>query len=114
MHVIKHTSLFVFHISYYSYIGGMNYAEVEEGWRCCRRNSEAGREGSDQLHLVRLKQLRLVVSSAPLMRWVQMIDGDVCESSLLSEVWWVGVLLHPQQSKLGHHGRIVDFWSCVR
>ena len=88
--------------------------EVEEGWRCCRRNSEAGREGSDQLHLVRLKQLRLVVSYAPLMRWVQMIDGDVGESALLSEVWWVGVLLRPRQSKLGHHGRIVDFWSCVR
>jgi hypothetical protein len=31
-----------------------------------------------------------VVSSAPLMRWVQMIDGDVGESALLSEVWWVG------------------------
>jgi hypothetical protein len=55
-----------------------------------------------------------VVSFAPLMRSVQVIDGDVGESALLSEVWWVGVLLRPRQSKLGHHGRIVDFWSCVR
>jgi hypothetical protein len=68
----------------------MSYAEVEEGWRCFRRSTEAEREGlSGQLHLVRLKQLWLVVSSALLIRWVQMIDGDMGEGDLQSEVWWV-------------------------
>jgi hypothetical protein len=28
--------------------------------------------------------------------WVQVIDGDVDEGAILSEVWWVGTLLRPQ------------------
>jgi hypothetical protein len=49
------------------------------------------------------------MSSASLMQWVKAIDGHICKDPLLSEVWWVGVLLwpQPQPSKLGlDHGRV--------
>jgi hypothetical protein len=47
------------------------------------------------------------MSSASLMRWVQVIDGHICKGPLLSEVWRVGVLQQPQPSKLGlDHGRV--------
>ena len=51
--------------------------------------------------------------SAPLMQWVQMIDGHVGEGPMESEVRLVPVLLEPQQTKLGldTHGRVVDFMS---
>jgi hypothetical protein len=46
------------------------------------------------------------------MQWVQMIDGRVGEGPMESEVRLVPVLLEPQQTKLGHHGRVGFFDSC--
>jgi hypothetical protein len=54
--------------------------------------------------------------SAPLMQWVQMIDGHVGEGPMESEVRLVPVLLEPQQTKLGHHGRVgfFELWRSER
>jgi hypothetical protein len=45
------------------------------------------------------------VSSRVSVGWMCMVDGDICESCMQSEVWSVIVLLvEPQQKKLGRHG----------
>ena len=48
-----------------------------------------------------------VMPSAPLVRWVQMIDEHIGEGPMESEVQLVTLLLGPQQQKkFGRHGRV--------
>jgi hypothetical protein len=48
----------------------------------------------------------VVLSQEASLEWMEMVGGDVGESSKMLEVWRVAVLLGPQQKKFGHHGRV--------